>query len=174
MISRTEFIEAYEKNEKDLLDKLGNLFEDTHKELLQMDGLSEKEKNKIIGRATYLLLNYKEYERDCQAPSRDQLEKMYRDAEVIVDSLQAAFECEWIDDHSLAFKTNHKYIGDMQVMLASWFGLKPTNGFAFGSSFTSHQGETKNGLPIVITTTEDSERGMIKFCFQPKVPYWAR
>lgn len=168
MITKEQFIAKYVEIEAKSKKYLNDSFTEYEKVVLNTTDPEERKKN--LGWLKSLCFNYEHYENQIKV-DKVYLGAAYNDMIHITETLGKAFECEWISDTEFAVKTKHDRLSDFCYMLADWFGIESTSGFAFSSSFTTHNAKTKNNLGLNITCTKDG-RGLLQFGLNPRYPYW--
>ena len=168
MITKEQVIEGRIEVEKVAKEYLNKSFEEYEDKVLH--STDEEERVQNLRWLKSLCFNYEHYENQVKV-DRAAIGAAYDDMISITNMLGKAFECEWISDTDFAVKTNHERLSDFAIMLEKWFGLKSTSGFAFSSSFTTHNARTEHDLYLDITCTDDG-RGLLKFHLGQYWPYW--
>ena len=168
MISKEEFISNYKNVEQVSMACLNSYIEEAREAIM-----NAKDDEARTAAVTMLERTCYDYMRKSHEllVNEERLSKAYDEMSNMIRKLNMAFECEWISDTELAVKTQHENLSDFAYMLADWFNVKSTSGFTFGSSFSTHNAATENGLCFAITCTPDG-RGLLQFYVKPQYPYW--
>lgn len=168
MISKEEFISNYKKVEQISMACLNSYVKEAKEAI--MNAKDDEARKVAITNLERICYDYMRKSQEVLV-NEERLSKAYDEMSNMIRKLNMAFEYEWLSDTELAVKTQHENLSDFAYMLADWFGVKSTSGFTFGSSFTTHDAATENGLCFAITCTSDG-RGLLCFYVKPQYPYW--
>lgn len=169
MISKEQYLKNYEKRDDIIQKYLNEEYKKDYNAILNLTG--PKERERALQDLESIRFYYNNFKEELKLHLPELLRASYKDMEDMVDALSKAFTCNWVSDTELEVVTKHEDLSDFAYMLQNWFGVTSTSGFTFGSSFTEHQGKTKNGLYLTITISENGF-GLISFCMKPGYPYY--
>jgi len=169
MISKEQYLKNYEVRDEVIQKYLNEEYKKDYNTILYTTDLKERER--ALQDLESIRFYYNNFKEEQKLNQPEQLRLNYKDMEDMVDALNKAFTCNWVSETELEVITKHEDLSDFAYMLQDWFGVKSTSGFTFGSSFTEHQGKTKNGLYLRITISEKGF-GLIRFCMEPGYPYY--